>query len=48
MPVSLAEEADEMLLMGLRLAEGIDLDRLAAASGRARGRPFWPRWSTTG
>ncbi len=25
-----AEEADEMLLMGLRLAEGVDLDRLAA------------------
>jgi putative oxygen-independent coproporphyrinogen III oxidase len=28
-----AEEADEMLLMGLRLTEGIDLDRLSALSG---------------
>ena len=28
-----AEEADEMLLMGLRLAEGVDLDRLAAIGG---------------
>lgn len=27
------EEADEMLLMGLRLAEGLDLDRLAAIGG---------------
>jgi oxygen-independent coproporphyrinogen-3 oxidase len=30
-----AEEADEALLMGLRLAEGIDLDRLAALTGLA-------------
>ncbi len=30
-----AEEADEALLMGLRLAEGIDLDRLAALTGFA-------------
>lgn len=30
-----AEEADEMLLMGLRLAEGIDLDRLAKKGGAA-------------
>ena len=28
-----AEEADELLLMGLRLAEGIDLSRLAAVGG---------------
>jgi oxygen-independent coproporphyrinogen-3 oxidase len=28
-----AEQADEMLLMGLRLAEGVDLDRLAAIGG---------------
>lgn len=28
------EEGDEMLLMGLRLAEGIDLDRYRALSGR--------------
>jgi len=30
-----AEEADEMLLMGLRLSEGIDLERLAALTGCA-------------
>jgi oxygen-independent coproporphyrinogen-3 oxidase len=29
-PLTPPQEADEMLLMGLRLAEGIDLDRLAA------------------
>src|SRR5262249_9530094 len=29
-PLAPAQEADEMLLMGLRLTEGIDLDRLAA------------------
>jgi oxygen-independent coproporphyrinogen-3 oxidase len=34
-PLSRAEEADEALLMGLRLAEGIDLDRLAALTGFA-------------
>src|SRR5262249_22104325 len=28
-----AEQADEALLMGLRLSEGLDLERLAAASG---------------
>lgn len=28
-----AEQADEMLLMGLRLSEGLDLDRLAAVTG---------------
>ena len=28
-----AQQADEMLLMGLRLAEGLDLDRLAAVGG---------------
>jgi len=32
-PVSRAEEADERLLMGLRLSEGIDLDRIAVAAG---------------
>jgi putative oxygen-independent coproporphyrinogen III oxidase len=31
--ISRAEQADEMLLMGLRLREGIDLDRLAALGG---------------
>jgi putative oxygen-independent coproporphyrinogen III oxidase len=30
-----AEEADEALLMGLRLAEGIDLGRLASLTGRS-------------
>ena len=30
-----AEEADEALLMGLRLSEGLDLDRLAALTGFA-------------
>ena len=34
-PLSEAESADEYLLMGLRLAEGIDLERLQAISGRA-------------
>jgi len=29
LPLTRAEEADERLLMGLRLAEGVDLDRLA-------------------
>ena len=33
--LSPAEEADEALLMGLRLAEGVDLDRLAAMTGLA-------------
>ena len=32
-PLSPAEQADEALLMGLRLAEGLDLDRLAAVGG---------------
>ena len=32
-PLSRAEQADEALLMGLRLAEGLDLDRLAALGG---------------
>jgi oxygen-independent coproporphyrinogen-3 oxidase len=31
-PLSLPEQADEALLMGLRLSEGLDLDRLAAVS----------------
>jgi oxygen-independent coproporphyrinogen-3 oxidase len=34
-PLSREETADEALIMGLRLSEGIDLDRLAAASGYA-------------
>jgi oxygen-independent coproporphyrinogen-3 oxidase len=33
--LSPAEQADEALLMGLRLAEGIDLDRLSALTGLA-------------
>ncbi|MDZ5697281.1 radical SAM family heme chaperone HemW [Chelativorans sp. M5D2P16] len=33
--LSRTEEADEFLLMGLRLAEGIDLERYAQLSGRA-------------
>ena len=32
-PLSRAEQADEALLMGLRLTEGVDLGRLAAISG---------------
>ena len=32
-PLSAAEQADEALLMGLRLSEGLDLDRLAAVGG---------------
>jgi oxygen-independent coproporphyrinogen-3 oxidase len=32
--LSAAEQADEYLLMGLRLAEGIDLKRLQAIDGR--------------
>jgi oxygen-independent coproporphyrinogen-3 oxidase len=32
-PLTASEEADERLLMGLRLSEGIDLNRLTAASG---------------
>ena len=32
-PVSMAEQADEMLLMGLRLNEGLDLTRLAQLTG---------------
>ena len=31
-----AEQADEMLLMGLRLTEGIDLARLAAIGGASK------------
>jgi oxygen-independent coproporphyrinogen-3 oxidase len=34
-PLNGEERADEFLLMGLRLAEGIDPDRYAALSGRA-------------
>jgi oxygen-independent coproporphyrinogen-3 oxidase len=33
-PLTRAERADEFLLMGLRLAEGIDLERFAALAGR--------------
>jgi oxygen-independent coproporphyrinogen-3 oxidase len=35
--LSPAEEADEALLMGMRLAEGLDIDRLAALTGFAPG-----------
>jgi oxygen-independent coproporphyrinogen-3 oxidase len=31
--LTLEEQADEMLLMGLRLSEGVDLDQLAALGG---------------
>jgi len=34
-PLTPAEEADEALLMGLRLTEGIDLERLGAMTGLA-------------
>jgi len=34
-PLAAAEQADEMLLMGLRLAEGVDLARHRALGGRA-------------
>jgi putative oxygen-independent coproporphyrinogen III oxidase len=33
LPLRPAEQADEALLMGLRLSEGVDLERLAAVSG---------------
>ena len=33
-PLSFAEQTDEGLLMGLRLAEGLDLERLASIGGR--------------
>jgi oxygen-independent coproporphyrinogen-3 oxidase len=33
LPLSRAEQADEALLMGMRLSEGLDLGRLAAVSG---------------
>ena len=33
LPLQPAEQADEVLLMGLRLSEGLDLERLAAVSG---------------
>lgn len=36
-PLSKSEQADEMLLMGLRLTEGIDLARLAAIGGTRPG-----------
>ena len=36
--LSLAEEADERLLMGLRLTEGLDLAALSEATGRSPGR----------
>ena len=37
-PLSAAEQADEMLLMGLRLAEGVDLGRLQRLTGLAPGK----------
>ena len=36
--LSLAEQADELLLMGLRLSEGVDLKRWQALSGRSIDR----------
>jgi putative oxygen-independent coproporphyrinogen III oxidase len=36
-PLSAAEETDEALLMGLRLAEGLDLNRLARLAGLGPG-----------
>ena len=36
-PLSRAEQGDEALLMGLRLSEGLNLDRLAAVSGMRPG-----------
>jgi putative oxygen-independent coproporphyrinogen III oxidase len=36
-PLSRAEQADEAVLMGLRLSEGLDLDRLRAVSGMRPG-----------
>jgi len=38
-PLSTAEQADEFLLMGLRLSEGIDLARYQEICGRAMSRP---------
>jgi oxygen-independent coproporphyrinogen-3 oxidase len=37
LPLTRAEQADEALLMGLRLSEGLDLDRLLAVSGMRPG-----------
>ena len=37
-PLTLAEEADEMLLMGLRLVEGLDLARLVHLTGQTPSR----------
>jgi oxygen-independent coproporphyrinogen-3 oxidase len=38
-PLTIPEQADEALLMGLRLSEGVDLDRLAAIGGMRPGTP---------
>jgi len=38
-PLTISEQADEALLMGLRLSEGVDLDRLAAIGGTRPGAP---------
>ena len=43
-----AEEADEFLLMGLRLAEGIDLTRYEALSGRALSQKYLMRMQDEG
>jgi putative oxygen-independent coproporphyrinogen III oxidase len=37
--LTIAEQADEALLMGLRLSEGLDLDRYAGISGMRPGTP---------
>ena len=38
MPLTAAEQADEMLVMGLRIVEGVDLARLAGLTGLAPSR----------
>lgn len=36
-PVEVSEQADELLLMGLRISEGVDLERLATLAGMRLG-----------
>ena len=43
-----AEQADEMLLMGLRLAEGLDLARLADVGGLAPSKVVLSRLEDLG
>ncbi len=42
-PLSPAEQGDEMLLMGLRIAEGVDLERLGRLSGLQPSQPMIDR-----